>query len=80
MKGPRRKALPDQLINQTRLSDVQHWKITDGARAREEELKERWGRGGSSQGRSAIVFMCKEGCFLSFCRVMLDLQGLLDLQ
>lgn len=39
MKGPCRKALPDRLINETRLLDVQHWKITDGARAREEELK-----------------------------------------
>lgn len=34
MKGLRRKAPPDRLINKTRLLEVRHWKITDVERAR----------------------------------------------
>lgn len=43
MKGHRRKALPDRLINETRLLEVQHWDIADVTRAREQELMWRWG-------------------------------------
>lgn len=56
MKGLRRKAPPDRLINKMRLLEVQPWKITDVGRARE-VLKWKWSGGGGSGGGSGQANM-----------------------